>query len=132
LRASGSYFRRTLVIEQLSNFPDNVVAIVCRERVTKADYDSVLVPAVEDAFKKHDKVRIYYEIAPDFSGFEPGAMWEDFKVGMEHLTRWERIALVTDVEWIKHTMQFFSFLTPGDLRSFPTAQAAQAREWIVA
>ncbi|MBG0798479.1 STAS/SEC14 domain-containing protein [Methylocystis sp. L43] len=120
------------MIEQLSNFPENVVAIVCRGRVTKADYDAVLVPAVRDALKKHDKVRIYYEIAPDFSGFDPGAIWEDFRVGMEHLTRWERVALVTDVEWIKQTMQFFSFMMPGDMKAFPTAQADEARDWIVA
>jgi hypothetical protein len=120
------------VIEQLSNFPAYVVAIVCKGRVTKADYDAVLVPAVRDALEKHDKVRIYYEIAPDFSGFDPGAMWEDFRVGMEHLTRWERVALVTDVEWIKHTMQFFSFMMPGDMKAFPTSHADQARDWIVA
>ncbi len=104
------------MIELLPNFPDNVVAIVCSGRVTKADYDSVLVPAVENALKKHEKVRIYYDIASDFAGFDPGAMFEDFKVGMGHLTRWERIALVTDIEWIKHTMQFFSFMMPGDMK----------------
>jgi hypothetical protein len=121
-----------LVIERLSNFPDNVVAIRCKGRVTKADYDSVLVPAVESALKKRDKIRIYYEITPDFSGFDPGAMFEDFKVGMGHITRWERIALVTDVEWIKHMMQLFSLITPGETKVFPTSQADEARAWIAA
>lgn len=120
------------MIERLSNFPDNVVAIACKGRVTKADYESVLVPAVENALKKHENVRIYYEITPDFSGFDPGAMFEDFKVGMGHITRWERIALVTDVEWIKHMMQLFSFITPGETKVFPTSQADEARAWIAA
>lgn len=120
------------MIELLPNFPDNVVAILCSGRVTKADYDSVLVPAVENALKKHEKVRIYYEISSDFSGIDPGAMFEDFKVGMEHLTRWEKIALVTDVEWIKHTMQLFSFITPGEMKLFSRSQAEAARDWIAA
>ncbi len=120
------------MIGQLKDFPDNVLAFVCSGRVTKADYDAVLVPAVMNALKKHGKVRLYYETAGDFAGIAPGAMWEDFKVGMEHLTRWERFAVVTDVEWIKHTMQFFSFLMPGQMKSFPESQAAQARAWIVA
>jgi hypothetical protein len=118
------------MIEHLTAFPDNVVAFVCKGRVTKADYDSVLVPAVLQALKTHDKVRFYYETTDDFSGIDPGAMWEDFKVGMEHLTRWERFAVVTDVEWIKQTMQFFSFLIPGKMKLFPSSEAAQAREWI--
>ena len=120
------------MIEQLSNFPDDVLAFVCKGRVTKADYDFVLVPAVMKALEKHKGVRLYYETAADFSGIDPGAMWEDFKVGMEHLTRWERVAVVTDVEWIKQTMRFFSFLMPGATKSFPTSEAAQARAWIIA
>jgi hypothetical protein len=118
------------MIEHLEIFPENVLAFVCHGHVTKADYDEVLVPAVMNALKKHDKVRLYYETAPDFAGIRPGAMWEDFKVGIEHFSRWERFAIVTDIEWIKHTMRFFSFLVPGPLKLFPTSDSAQARAWI--
>ena len=120
------------MIESLPNFPEHVLAFVCRGRVTKADYDAVLVPAVVRALERHQKVRLYYETAADFAGFDAGAVWEDFKVGMEHLTRWERVAVVTDVEWIKQTMRFFSFLMPGAMKAFPFAEAAQARAWIAA
>jgi len=120
------------MIERLPNFPDHVLAFVCRGRVTKADYDAVLVPAVMRALERHQKVRLYYETAADFAGIDAGAVWEDFKVGMEHLTRWERAAVVTDVEWIKQTMRFFSFLMPGAMKAFPLAEAEEARAWIVA
>jgi hypothetical protein len=120
------------MIKQLKNFPDNVLAFVCSGHVTKADYDTVLTPAVTIALKRQEKVRLYYETAADFAGLDPGAIWEDFKVGVEHLTRWERIAIVTDVEWIKHTMRFFSFLMPGAMKSFSNAEVAQARQWISA
>ena len=119
------------MIEQLSNFPDYVLAFLCKGRVTKADYDSVLVPAVVRALEKHKRVRLYYEITAEFSGIEPGAMWEDFKVGVGHLTRWERVAVVTDVEWIKQTMRFFRFLMPGAIKAFPSSEVAQARAWII-
>lgn len=121
---------RAPVIEHLKDFPNNVLAFVCKGHVTKADYRSVLIPAVEDTLRKQKNVRLYYETASDFEGIDPSAVWEDFKVGMEHLTRWERIAVVTDVKWIAHTMLFFSFLMPGEMKSFPTSEAAQARAWI--
>ncbi|MGO8923715.1 MAG: STAS/SEC14 domain-containing protein, partial [Xanthobacteraceae bacterium] len=73
------------MIEQLAGFPGNVVAVLCTGRVTKADYEAVVVPAVQNALSTHDKVRLYYETDADFAGLEPGAMWEDFKVGVEHL-----------------------------------------------
>jgi hypothetical protein len=120
------------MIEALTSFPDNVLGFICHGQVTKQDYDTVLIPAVAKALEEHDKVRLYYETAPDFVGIEPGAVWEDTKVGVSHLLRWERFAVVTDVEWIRHTMTFFSFLMPGELRLFSTNEAAAAREWIVA
>ena len=118
------------MIEQLSGFPSNVVAVVCRGRVTKSDYDLVLVPAVLKAFRAHENIRLYYETGADFAGIDPGAIWDDFKVGMEHLTRWQRIAVVTDVEWIRHAVRFFSFLMPSTTKLFSQLEAAQAREWI--
>ncbi len=118
------------MIEQLNDFPDNVLAFVCRDRVTKKDYEKVLVPAVVEALKRHDKLRLYYETAGDFGGIDAGAVWEDFMVGMEHFTRWERVAVVTDVDWIRHTMQMFSFMMPGAMRTFSSAEAAEARAWI--
>jgi hypothetical protein len=120
------------MIEPLPDFPDNVVAFACHGHVTRQDYEATLVPTVEAALQRHEKVRFYYEIGADFSGVDPGAVWEDLKVGVEHWLRWERIAVVTDVEWIGQTMRVFGFLMPGVVRVFPTAEAAEARDWIVA
>lgn len=118
------------MIEHLGGFASNVVAFVCKGRVTKADYDAVLVPAVQNALRTHRKVRLYYETDADFAGLEPGAMWEDFKVGIQHLTRWDRVAVVTEVAWIKHLVRFSSFLMPCTTKLYARSEVAQAREWI--
>jgi hypothetical protein len=62
------------VIEALKDFPDNVIAIACHGHVTKADYETVLIPDIEDKLSRHKKVRIYCEIAPDYGGLDPGAV----------------------------------------------------------
>jgi hypothetical protein len=120
------------MIERLNTFPANVLAFVCRDRVSKADYDSVLIPSVVAALKSQNKVRLYYETAGDFAGIDPGAIWEDFRVGIEHLSRWERVAVVTDVEWIKQAMPMFGFLMPGAVKSFAASEPDSARQWIAA
>jgi hypothetical protein len=118
------------MLELVKGFPDHVVAVRAIALVTRDDYHSVLVPAVEEALRHHDKLRLYYMIGHEFTGFDPGAAWEDFKVGMEHLTRWERIAVVTDVDWMQHTIKAFGFVMPGEMRVFPSANDAEARTWI--
>jgi hypothetical protein len=119
------------MIEIIQDFPDHVVGFRAIGHVTKQDYEQVLVPTVEAALKRHHKLRLYYELGSQFTGIDPGAAWEDAKVGVEHLTRWERGAIVTDVEWIKHMVNAFRFLMPGNLRVFPASQASQARSWIL-
>ena len=118
------------MIEALQGFPAKVLAFACKGHVTKRDYETVLIPAVEKALKQPGKVRLYYQVDPDFSGIEPGAVWDDFKVGMEHVLRWERIAVVTDVDWIRHTIRAFSFVMPAATKTFPLDEKAKAREWI--
>jgi hypothetical protein len=47
-----------------------------------------------------------------------GALWQDRKVGIEHLRAWKRIALVTDIEWMTHMTSLFGWMTPGEVRHF--------------
>ncbi len=120
------------MIEILEGFPDNVVAASSVGRITRQDYDAVLIPRVEATAKRHPNIRCYYEISTDFAGMEPGAVWEDFRLGVEYWTRWERVAVVTDVVWIAHAVNAFRVLMPGRTRLFATGEKAMARAWIVA
>jgi len=86
------------MIEILKNFPDNVIAFSCEGQITKEDYGGILVPAILNALKRHDKIRLLYQTSANFTGYDPGALWEDLKIGVEHPTRWERVAVVTDVD----------------------------------
>ena len=118
------------MIELLEGFPANVIAAKGKGEVTGADYDEILIPAVEKTLKEHDKIRCYYELGKDFTGFDAAAVWEDTKIGFEHLSRWERVAVVTDVQWISWTMHAFRFMFP--IRVFSTSQETEARAWITA
>lgn len=118
------------MIEIVESFPDNVVGLIAKGQLTKNDYEQVLIPQVEAALKRHAKIRLYYEIGPQFSGVDPGAAWEDLKLGVEHLSRWERVAVVTDVDWIKHLLNAFRFVIPCPVRLFSVADTSDARAWI--
>ena len=120
------------MIRLLTDFPENVLAVACEGHVTRKDYEDVLIPAVASALLRHPKLRIYYEVTPQFSGIDAGAVWEDFRVGMEHLSRWEQMAVVTDVEWIRLAMNAFRFLLPAKLRVFSVGEIDEARRWITA
>ena len=91
----------------------------------------MLIPAVEGAFARNKKLKFYYEIGPGFTGMDLGAIFEDMRVGFGHLGQWARIAVVTDIDWIKHSVDLFKLLLPAQTRAFGLAQAADAKAWIV-
>jgi hypothetical protein len=119
------------MIEALKGFPTRVLVFSWKGHVTKHDYENVLIPAIEEALKQEGKIRLCYLIDTDFSGFERGAIADDFKVGLEHVVRWERIAVVTDLEWIGYTFRAFSFVIPGVAKVFRVDEKAKARKWIL-
>jgi len=110
--------------------PDDVIAISAGGRITGQDYDQVLIPAVDQAFARHKNVKLYYEVGETFTGFDMNAAFKDCRVGFSHWWRWKRIALVTDLPWLKTTAQFFTAFMPGQTRIFPTAQREAAKAWI--
>ena len=120
------------MINLLPGLPDNTIGLSASGHVTGNDYAEVLIPAVEAALKRHKKLRLLYEIGNDFAGFTPAAMWDDMKLGMVHLTAWERIAIVTDVGWIANAANIFKFFVPCEVRIFPPGERTAAEQWVVA
>jgi hypothetical protein len=118
------------MIEVLPDFPDGVIGLRCTDHITRQDYEAVLIPVLNGAFKDHKTLRAYCEIV-GFSVMSPGAMWDDVKVGMEHFAHWERVAIVTDIDWISRTTKLFAFLFPGEVRVFSLSDAEKARQWTV-
>ena len=118
------------MIETLKDFPAGTVAIRLSGLVSRADYEQVLIPEVEQALARNRHLLLYYEIVPEFAGFSPAAMWEDFWVGMQHLSRWKRIAVVTDIPWIRQMVHLFGFLMPAATKIFALSEAEAARAWL--
>jgi hypothetical protein len=118
------------MIETIAGLPENVVGFEAVGKVSSDDYKDVLVPTAEAALKRNDRMRLLYVLGERFEGISPGAMWEDTKLGLEHLGSWERMALVTDVEWIGHTVKAFGWMMPSEIRVFPVAERADAEAWV--
>ena len=118
------------MIAQIEGLPAGTLGFRAHGQVTAADYENVIVPDVEAAFALNRKLRLLYVTAEDFTGFDPGAMWDDAKLGMRHFSSWERIALVTDVGWLRTAATAFSFAVPAQFRLFHGAELAEATQWV--
>jgi hypothetical protein len=46
------------------------------------------------------------------------------------LGRWQKIAVVTDVDWIRQAASFYGLFRPGRARVFHNEQFGEARDWV--
>lgn len=118
------------MVEKIPGLPENVLGFTARGTVTANDYENIIIPAVEALFSRKSKVSFLYYLGEDFTGFETSAMWEDTKLGLKHLTGWEKMAIVSDVEWIRTAIRVFGLIIPGHVRVFHNSELVEAKQWI--
>ena len=119
------------MLEIMQNMPDSVVAIRASGHVTGRDYEDVLIPAVESSLKRHEKIRVLYQLDRDFSGFTAGALFDDARLGLRHRSAFEKIAIVTDADWIAKSAHFFSLFVPCPVMIFGNHDISVAKAWLL-
>lgn len=118
------------MMKELSDLPTGVIGFEVAGELKAEDYRDVVLPALERA-AAGGEVR-FVVVIPEFHGMSGGALWQDLKVGIEHLRAWKRIALVTDIGWMERMTSLFGWMTPGEIRHFPLAQRDEAIAWAAA
>ena len=68
------------------------------------------------------EIRIVEVIAHDYEGFGRGGLVEDLKLGFgalfQHHSAFRRVAVVSDKEWVAHTLHALAWMVPGELAIF--------------
>ena len=77
-------------------------------------------------------MRILYLMGDRFTGYSAGAAVQDAKLGVQHFTAWERCAVVSDTDWIRHAVSAFGWMIPGKVETFGLGELERAKEWVAA
>ncbi len=114
----------------IEDLPDSVIGFTASGKIHADDYRQTLIPAVKDVISRTGKARVILVLGPEWEGYSAAAMFDDAKLGIEHAKAWERFALVSDAEWIKHVATLFGWIVPGSIRSYPYAELDAAKTWV--
>lgn len=118
------------MLRLLHHMPPGTIGVEAVGKVTEDDYRQVLAPALADALETRS-VRLLYVLGEEFDSFSAGATWEDTKLWAKNLKGWERIAIVSDADWLENAVKLFGWLVPGDVKVFETDEVEEAKAWLV-
>lgn len=118
------------MIQQLENLPSNIVGFKAIGEITESDFTEIVMPKVKALIDKTDKLNYLLVLETSLSNFTIGAWMKDAVMGIKHLTKWNRAAIVSDVEAIRKFTNFFSFLMPGEFKGFEHRDLQMAIDWV--
>jgi len=119
------------MLERIESLPPDVVGLRASGKVTKTDYEQVVLPLLEHARREGTRLRFVYQLGPEFMGFTPGAAWEDFRIGLQYLRLFDRCAIVTDIDWVRTATRGVAPLMPCPVRVFGNDAFQEAIDWLV-
>lgn len=118
------------MIEKLKDLPGGIDGVRAVGKISKEDYEKFFVPLLDEARREGRRIRLLYQLGPEFEGFTPGAAWEDAKIGLHSLRLFEGCAVVTDAGWIRESTRVVGFFLPCPVRIFGNQELAQAVGWL--
>jgi len=118
------------MMEIINTGEGNQLEVRLSGQVTQDDYDSVLIPAIEDRLKDNDRVRVLVVIGDEFTGYDVSALWADSKLGLTYWNGFDRLAVATDKGWIATAVRAFAPLLPCPVQVVPLSEAGAARRWL--
>tara|TARA_R100000687_G_C6450545_1_gene165057 strand:+ start:226 stop:465 length:240 start_codon:yes stop_codon:yes gene_type:complete len=75
-------------------------------------------------------VRALLRFGERFEGYTPHAMMDDTVFGLSHLRDFAKIAVVSDIGWLRNSVAMFAHFAPIPVRLFPADQTDEALTWL--
>jgi SpoIIAA-like len=121
------------LIERVTDLPGGTLGFRASGKIGSDEYRQMIEP-IYAALERGEKLNVYFELGSNFQGLDLGALWQDLRaagsVGLKHRSSWQRMALVTDKDWVRHGASAFGWLAPGELRLFEPSERDEARAWL--
>jgi hypothetical protein len=119
-----------IMIHHLENLPSNIVGFRATGEITQKDFTEIVMPKVKALIEETDKLNYLLVLETSLKNFTIGAWMKDAMMGLKHLTKWNRAAIVSDVEAIRNFTNFFSYLMPGEFKGFEHSELQEAIDWV--
>lgn len=118
------------MIHHLDNLPTNIVGFKAIGEITEQDFSETVLPKVKELIEKTGQLNYLLVLETSLNNFTIGVWMKDVMMGIKHITKWKKAAIVSDVGAVRNFTDFFSYLMPGEFRGFEHKDLEKAIEWL--
>jgi len=118
------------MISILENLPATMVGFRATDTITEKDFTDTVMPAVKAIIDKTGRLNYLLVLDTSIKNFTIGAWMQDTLMGIKHLTKWKRAAIVSDLDAIRTFTNAFSIIIPGEFKGFTHSELDKAIRWV--
>jgi hypothetical protein len=120
------------MLRAIEDMPAGTVGFEAVGEVEDDDWERRVEPILRELMAEGRKIRLLYLLGPEARDVEGDAMAADTEFRARHAGSFERVAVVSDEDWMRPALSALSFLLPGKAKGFKVQDLAEAKSWLAA
>jgi hypothetical protein len=118
------------MLRRLSDMPAGTIGFEAEGEVEDDDWEDAVEPVLRREIADGRRVRLLYVLGPRAHRVEGDAMRADVGFRARYAKSFERVAVVSDEDWIRPALRALSFLLPGRAQGFRVSELRAAKAWL--
>ncbi len=118
------------MLRRMPDMPAGTIGFEAVGEVEDDDWEETVEPVLREEIAEGRNVRLLYLIGAGAREVEGDAMSADAGFRVRHATSYERVAVVSDEDWMRPALRALSFLLPGKARGFRVRDLTEAKTWL--
>ena len=106
------------MLRRISDMPGGTIGFEAVGEVEDDDWEKAVEPVLLHETAEGRKIRLLYLLGPESREVEGDAMGADARFRARHASSFDRVAVVSDEDWMRPALRTLSFLLPGKAKGF--------------
>jgi hypothetical protein len=119
------------VLRRIDDMPPGTIGFEAVGEVEDDDWEETVGPVLRSQIADGRKSRLLYLLGPRAREVEGDAIAADTRFRARHAGSFERVAVVSDEDWMRPALRALSFMLPGKAKGFRVRDLAAAKAWLV-
>ncbi|MGV1047559.1 MAG: STAS/SEC14 domain-containing protein [Solirubrobacterales bacterium] len=119
-------------MRRIDAMPMGTIGFEAIGEVEDDDWEEVVEPVLRSELAGGGKLRVLFVLGPAVREVEGDAVGAGAGFGARHATSFDRVAVVSDEDWLRPALATLSFLMPGKAKGFRVSDVETAKAWLAA
>jgi hypothetical protein len=118
------------MLRRMTDMPAGTIGFEAIGKVEDDDWEEAVEPVLRAEITDGRKVRLLYLLGAEARHVEGDAMSADTGFRARHASSFDRVAVVSDEDWMRPALRTLAFMLPGKAKGFRVRELPAAKTWV--